>query len=366
MTLISHSLGQIRDLIPPKLKEQWSRLPANTTLIAGAIIVTLGIGYLGYRFATQSPLSLSDKTIENVPTMDTVKRVAEALPIAPGEGRIVSIEEQEFLVVKEENSALDIYSLAKVRPLGAEGKVSQLFSLQHNNWGMVMKTPRKGESSKKIENGMSLVKLVNPDGKTRGCITVPYLVTHNNTKGKTVVQGTLMRVYESDAALASGPHGIIDRLRKEPDSEPYFVDMVHQALSILAKLQEMGIAHNDIRAANVFVSRNKEGFIDFHLGDWDEALLSRMQRLHARDVHNMGKLLYEQITGKAHISKAALPPHLQNIIPPMLREECDIGQLLNQLNQSLAWAAKPDAPPIWQHVARRAGLIPIPTNNFIL
>lgn len=364
MTLISHSLRSIRDSIPPA-KQQWSRIQTNATLAIFSAAVLTGVGCFWEQISSATPpipqmavatgigcylaYRLVPRETENVQITDTVKQAAECILMAPKEGQMITVEGQEFLALKEKNNALEIYSLSKTRPLSADGKVIQL---QNSQCMKVMKMPREGESSKKIENARRMVNLVNPDGNTRGCITAPYLVMSHNAMQQPVVRGTLMRGYDSDAQVATGPNGIITALRKAPDSEAYFVDMAHQALSILAKLQETGIAHNDIRAANVFISRTEEGFLDFHLGDWDEAFheYPGERRLHARDVYNMGKLLSECVTGKAD--------HLKDLLPQMLAEECDARCLLSLLNESLAWAALPNAPLVWQKMARRAGLMP--------
>jgi len=395
MTTISqYSLGQIRDIIPPKLKQQWDRIPANTALIGG-VAIAAGIGcYLGYRWATairlQAITPLASTAITTISTtnaecsgldpetVEAVKQVAENTPVAIGEGQVVHISGREFLVVREENSLLDIYMLDKKRPvgLGSNSTVRQLFSLIGHSWGKAIKVPRYGNDTADIANGVKMVGFVNSDGKTRGCIRPPYLVRTNtsDSDSQSVIRGSLMSVYDSDATKASKANGIIDLLRHHSDPEPYFVDMVHQALSILAKLQRVGIVHNDIKTDNIFVSRSEDGFIEFHLGDWDSAYVEQCELGlgHSTDIIKMTMALLQMMTGmeELHINEfkklstyeilSYLPPEfsllLRDIIRKMHREQCDIGHLLKQLNQTLASKARPDASTLWQNVARRAGI----------
>jgi serine/threonine protein kinase len=287
--------------------------------------------------------------------MKAVKRVAETIPMAICEGRVVNISGHPFLVVKGENSALDIYMLDKTRSVGSggTGTARQVFSLIGHTWGKVIKMPHDSRDMPDIENGVKMVALVNPDGKTRGCIKTPYLVRENvsDSDGQSVMRGALMRSYDSDALNASEPNGILDLLHHNCDCEPYYVDMVHQALSVLAKLQEAGVAHTDIKAANILVSRGEDGFIDFHLGDWDNAYTPEpgSNSREVPDTIKMGLTLSSLIPYKNS-------PFLQGIIPQMLSKECNIGRLLDEFNQMLDSKAKTDSSPLWQNVARRAGI----------
>jgi hypothetical protein len=369
MTAISqYSLGQIKALIPPKLRQQWDRLPANTALIGGALIAALGIGYLGYRWATATSLQATNHAANmattsfihseyndlSSETMSIVKRVVENTPVAVYEGQIVNIRGHELMIVLEENNSIDLYTLNKNQFLGSggNGNVRKLFSLTHNTWGKAMKTPLFDTKMHFIENAITMVGLVNPDGKTRGCIKKPYRIIEIDATGQPKMRGILMDAYDTDAAAATRLDGIIRVLRENPDFVPYFVDMVHQGLSVLAKLQETGICHMDITYKNIFISRRKDGFFDFHLGDWDGAWIPKdgEQKWHRTDICSMYYIFY-------CIAPSTLPPPIDNILPLMSSGYCDIGQVLKQLNQSLAWAAKPDAPPIWQHVAKRAGIV---------
>jgi hypothetical protein len=349
MTLISHSLGQIRDIIPPKVKEKWRRLPTNTALIGGTLIAALGIGYLGYRWTIQqNPLRLPQHTIE------AVKRVAETIPIAVGSGQIVNIQGSKYLIVKKEDGLPDAFILAekaqKFAGQGSEGVANRIYSLYTNTFSKVIKVPY--ESVEGIENGIQIVSKVNPDGKTRGCIKTPFPVTKINEQGRQVLRGALIEAYDSDADVAARPSGIIGALHRDANVEIYHLDILHQALSILVKLQEIGVAHYDIAEVNIFVSRDADGFITFHLGDWDHAVDEADDEQIKYDHVSMAQALYGALYRSSPNNKRL------GIILEFQNGESMPQELLTALNQELISRATHEPASLWHKAAQRAGLIP--------
>ncbi len=351
IAISQYSLGQIRDIIPPKVKEKWRRLPANTALIGGALIAALGIGYLGYRWTIQqNPLSLPQHTIE------AVKRVAETTPIAVGSGQIVNIQGSKYLIVKKEDGLPDAFILAekaqKFAGQGSAGVVNRIYSLYTNTFSKVIKVPYEEsvEGIEDIENGIQIVSKVNPDGKTRGCIKTPFPVTKMNAKGQQVLRGALIEAYDSDAEVAARPNGIIGALHRDPNVEIYHLDILHQALSILVKLQEIGVAHYDIDEANIFVSRDADGFITFHLGDWDlavdEANDEQIEYDHVSMAITLNEVLYRSSPNNKRLG----------IILEFLNQKSTPQKLLTALNQELISRATHEPSSLWHKAAQRAGL----------
>lgn len=348
--------------------------------------------------------------------LDKMIHAALTTPIKLPEGQVLSICDQRLLLVGAKDRTLNIYRFSQAKQVdnGTTSTIYQLFSLNKGNWAEAFKAPNGQKNTVqyrknlgRIEHGLTIVGIVNPPELCiRGCVKRPFHVREITTLGLVETHGTLMRAYHSNAKKALDPNGIVDKRRKEPNSEPFFVDIAHQALSVLARLEEAGVSHRDIKPENVLVSLCRDGFVDFHLSDWDTAhtkderlggmrtfmylipdeiglandaekrgdFAGQMEIEQQMDILAMGITLYTVITGEfpfkfsqccgydcpdvgllstTQIDK--LPEDLCEIIPKMLdskpSQRGSGRQLLAELNQKLA---QRPTTGVWSSVRQRA------------
>lgn len=312
-------------------------------------------------------------------TIIAAVRAAETTTLPSGEGRVINAKGKEFVVTKDEYG-LNIYRFDKKQPLQPISenpycRVDRLFSLRDGRWTEAFKRahPRKPP----IEQEVKILQKVNPYGQIPGCMKPPILVKNETTDSKTVI-GVLSQGFHSNALVASKDGGIIAAIRNDPNAEIYFLDIVRQALSVLARCNATQVLHGDLNTCNFLVSRREDGFFDFVVCDWEDARYSPKQNEIQEDIRKAAWSLYKIITNDwslpsiprserdlARFPKpifekelAALPTDLREVMSQMFLAEFNnvkAERLLTELNQKLAQKADAaDASPIWKNANLRA------------